>query len=217
MFTNRHLCNAALLRSLLAVNPFGDSEPRNLMWKRIARWLLKLGGWTPVGEVPDVPKAVFIAAPHTSNWDGFWALTYKVAIGLDVHFFAKKTLFWFPLGTLLRGLGGVPLDRSKATSAVQQAVDMFDAQDQFHFGLAPEGTRSLKRAWKSGFYRIAAGADVPVFLGFLDYATKRVGIGARLDLTGDIEKDLETCAHFYEQFAGRWPENTSPVRFSESG
>ena len=185
------------------------------MWKRIAKWLLKVGGWTAVGEIPDEPKAVFIAAPHTSNWDGFWALTYKVALGLDIHFFAKKSLFWFPLGALLRGLGGVPLDRSKATSAVQQAVEMFEREDRFYFGLAPEGTRSLRDAWKSGFYRIASAANVSVYLGFLDYATKRVGIGGRLDPSGDIDADLAKCAEFYAQFKGRRPEKTSPVRFKQ--
>lgn len=81
------------------------------MLKRLARLILWVGGWTPVGEIPDLPKAVFIAAPHTSNWDGFWALTYKVSIGIDIRFFAKHSLFWFPLGALLRGLGGVPLDQ----------------------------------------------------------------------------------------------------------
>lgn len=185
------------------------------MWRQIARLILWAGGWTPVGEVPDEPKAVFIAAPHTSNWDGFWALTYKVAVGLDVHFFAKHSLFWFPLGTLLRGLGGIPLDRSKATSAVALAVDMFAARDQFFFGLAPEGTRAYREAWKSGFYRIALGADVPVFLGQIDYGKKQVGIGGRLDLTGDQDVDLQKIADFYDGSKARWPEKTTPIRFTE--
>ncbi|MCH9694219.1 MAG: lysophospholipid acyltransferase family protein [Gammaproteobacteria bacterium] len=183
------------------------------MLRGLARLILRLGGWTPVGTVPDVPKAVFIAAPHTSNWDGFWALVYKVAVGLDVHFFGKHSLFWFPLSTLLRSLGGIPLDRGRAGSAVQLAVDMFEAEDEFFFGLAPEGTRSLRDGWKSGFYRIAAEANVPVFFGVLDYENKRVGIGGRLDLTGNVEADLAQCANFYSNVRGRWPEKTSPVRF----
>ena len=83
------------------------------MAQRIAKWLLGLGGWTAIGDHPAVDKAVFIAAPHTSNWDGYWALVYKVAVGIDVHFFAKHTLFWFPLGSILRVLGGIPLDRER--------------------------------------------------------------------------------------------------------
>jgi len=183
------------------------------MLQALARLILRVGGWTAVGEIPDVPKAVFIAAPHTSNWDGFLALTYKVAVGLDVGFFAKHSLFWFPLGPLLRALGGIPLDRSRATSAVQQAVSMFEAKEHFFFGLAPEGTRALSDSWKSGFYRIAQAANVPVFLGMIDYRRKQVGIAIRLDLSDDIDTDLAKCAAFYADIDGRWPEKTTPVRF----
>jgi 1-acyl-sn-glycerol-3-phosphate acyltransferase len=185
------------------------------MLRRFARLVLWIGGWTPIGEIPEEPKAVFIAAPHTSNWDGFWAITYKVAVGLDVHFFAKHSLFWFPLGTLLRGLGGIPLDRSKATSAVATAVEMFATEEQFYFGLAPEGTRAYSDAWKTGFYRIATIANVPVFLGCIDYSAKQVGIGERIDLTGDHDADLAKCAAFYAGVEGRRPEKASPIRFAK--
>ena len=183
------------------------------MLRAIARLILRIGGWTPVGGLPDSPKAVIIAAPHTSNWDGFWGLVYKVAIGAEIHWFAKHSLFWFPLGTLLKGLGGIELDRKRAGSAVQQAIDMFGQKDRFYFALAPEGTRQLKRGWKSGFYRIAEGADVPVYLGYLDYARKRVGIGPSLDLSGDQDADLARLRDFYGEIEGRWPEQTSPIRF----
>lgn len=183
------------------------------MLRGLARLLLRIGGWTAVGEMPDVPKAVLIAAPHTSNWDGVWALIYKVSIGAEIHFFAKKSLFWFPLSTLLRGLGGIPLDRERAGSAVRQAIDMFNDRERFVFGLAPEGTRGQKPGWKSGFYRIALGAGVPVYMGFLDYRHKRLGIGDRLDLSGDQDADLAVCREFYAGIEGRWPDKTSPIRF----
>lgn len=170
-----------------------------------------------VGEFPAEPKALVIAAPHTSNWDGFWALTYKVASGGDVHFFAKHTLFWFPLGTLLRGLGGIPLDRSHATSAVAQAVQMYDSNEQFVFGLAPEGTRSLREGWKSGFYRIAIAAKVPVYAGILDFGNKRLGFVGRIELSGDAQADIKQFAAFYSDVTGYNPENASPVRFLDQG
>jgi len=185
------------------------------MLKALARFILRISGWQIVGEHPAAPKAVIIAAPHTSNWDGFWALTYKVAIGLDIHFFAKKSLFWFPLSTLLRALGGIPLDRSKAKSAVAQAVEMFNNQESFYFGLAPEGSRSLHEGWKTGFYRIATDAGVPVYLGMVDYAKKHVGITIALELTGDIDADLQKCADYYQHIEGRWPNKTTPVRFTK--
>ena len=187
------------------------------MWPAIARFLLRLGGWTIVGGLPKPAKAVLVAAPHTSNWDGVWALIYKVAIQLDVRWFAKKSLFWFPLSTLLRGLGGIPLDRGKAGSAVDQAVGMFRNLHSFYFGLAPEGTRSRTDYWKSGFYRIARDADVPIVLGFLDYGSKRLGLGPTLYPSGDTEADLEIIRDFYEGIEGRWPLQSTPVRFAERG
>ncbi len=186
------------------------------MLRIIAKCLLRLGGWTAVGEKLAVSKAVFIAAPHTSNWDGIWALIYKVSIGLEIHFFAKQSLFWFPLGALLRGLGGIPLNRNEPGSAVRQAVDAFEENDEFYFALAPEGTRSLRSHWKSGFYRIAMDANVPVVLGFFDYRRKRIGIGPVIELTGDRDTDLATMREFYRTMTARWPEKASPIRFPEN-
>lgn len=183
------------------------------MLQAIAKTILKVGGWEIVGTHPRVPKAVIVAAPHTSNWDGFWALVYKVAAQLDIHFFAKQSLFWFPLNILLRALGGVPLDRKRAGSAVDRAIEMFRTNDSFYFGLAPEGTRSRVDHWKSGFYRIAEGADVPVVLGFLDYGKRQIGIGPTLKLSGDWHKDLDFCRDFYSNIEGRWPEKAGPVTF----
>jgi len=177
--------------------------------------LLQLGGWTVVGGVPDVHKAVIIGAPHTSNWDGFWALVYTVAVGLDIKFFIKESMFWFPMSVLLKGMGAIPLNRGKPGGAVQQAVDLLDSSERFFFGLAPEGTRSRTAGWKSGFYRIAEDAGVPIFLGFFDYGSKRLGIGPMLTLTGNQDADMNIIRSFYESVQGRRPEKTSPVVFAE--
>ena len=180
---------------------------------RVARLLLRLGGWTAIGGIPDVRKAVIIAAPHTSNWDGYWALVYKVSVGLDVKFFVKESMFWFPLNILLKGLGAIPLNRGRAGTAVKQAVDLLNDNKRFFFGLAPEGTRSKTPGWKSGFYRIAESAGVPVILAFFDYPNRRLGLGPMLTLTGDKEVDLAICRSFYESVQGRWPDKTCPVEF----
>ncbi len=185
------------------------------MLQAIAKAILKIGGWEIVGTKPLAPKAVVVAAPHTSNWDGFWGLVCRVALDMEIHFFAKQSLFWFPLNALLRALGGIPLDRKRAGSAVDQAIKMFRTSESFYFGLAPEGTRSRAEHWKSGFYRIAEGADVPVILGFLDYGKRRIGIGPTLRLSGDWHKDLDFCREFYKDIRGRHPEKAGPVTFPD--
>ena len=171
-----------------------------------------MSGWTAVGDEAPANKVLFIAAPHTSNWDGVLVLTYRVATKLDIRFFAKQSLFWFPLGLLLRGLGGIPLNRTEPGAAVRKAVGAFDENERFYLALAPEGTRSRRAHWKSGFYRIAEGANVPIVLGFLDYGNKRIGMGPMIELSGDRDADLARIREFYEPVRGRWPAKASPVR-----
>lgn len=177
----------------------------------IARFLLRLGGWTTVGKALPVQKAVIIAAPHTSNWDGFWAIVFKVYAQLKIGWFVKNSMFWFPMNILLRVNGAIPLDRERAGSAVNQAIAAFDDSDSFYLGLAPEGTRSKTHTWKSGFYRIAEGANVPVVLAFLDYGKKRLGFGPVIWLTGDREADMEVIGSFYASIEGRWPRKSGPI------
>lgn len=183
-----------------------------MFWPRVAKFLLWLGRWTPVGPTPGIDKAVIIGAPHTSNWDGYWLLVYKVAYGIDIRFFVKQSMFWFPMNILLKGMGGVPLDRVDARSSVKQAIAAFESNDKYLFGLAPEGTRGYTKGWKTGFYRIAEGASVPVVLGFFDYAKRRLGFGPRMVLCGDIEADLAIIRSFYESVTGARPERFGPVQ-----
>jgi 1-acyl-sn-glycerol-3-phosphate acyltransferase len=182
-----------------------------LFWPHVGRFLLWLGGWTHVGPTPGEKKAVIIGVPHTSYWDGYWLIVYKIAYGLDVKFFIKSSMFWFPMSVLLNGMGGVPLDRSAARSTVKQAVAAFNDNDEYLLGLATEGTRSKTKGWKSGFYRIAEGAGVPVVFGFFDYANKRLGFGPSMMLTGNIDADMKIIRSFYASVSGRSPEKTSPT------
>jgi len=183
------------------------------MLQRIARLILRVGGWTPVGDPPAHDKVVFIAAPHTTNWDGFWLLVYKSALAIDVHFLAKHTLFWWPLGPVLRALGAMPIDRTASASTVQQVVDAFAARDKFWFALSPEGTRKWQPYWKTGFYRIAKTANVPLVLAFIDYRKKQMGIGITLPDNQTLEQDLQTIREFYAPFSGRIPERQGPIEF----
>lgn len=183
------------------------------MLKKVANTILKLSGWEVVGVAPDIDKAVFIAAPHTSNWDGFWLIVGKTVLDLEARFLAKHTVFWWPLGALLKRLGAIPIDRSHGSGIVQQLIDMFADNDRLNLALAPEGTRKWTQYWKSGFYRIALEADVPIVLCFIDYDAKKMGIGATFKPSGDVEKDLKFMRDFYKPFMPRHPRNKGPIAF----
>jgi len=183
------------------------------MLRSIARLILRLGGWTMVGEVPPLARAVFIAAPHTSNWDGFWFLAYKLALNVEVRFLAKDTLFWWPLGPVLSAMGALPIDRRDAATIVPQLVAAFAASDHLFLALAPEGTRKRVPYWKTGFYRIAKAAGVPIVLAFIDYRQKRLGIGPTLPDDTTMADDLATIQAFYAQFKGKRPALQGPVAF----
>jgi len=181
--------------------------------QRFAQFILSVFGWTAVREGPACDRAVLILAPHTSNWDGLWLLLGMFALDLEVRFLAKHTLFWWPLGAVLRRMGALPVNRNTRGSYVQQLADSFAKNDRLVLALAPEGTRKLEPHWKTGFYEIAVSAKVPILLGFIDYRTKRMGVGRALPAERDLEQDLEILREFYEPIEARWPENRAPIGF----
>jgi len=178
-----------------------------------ANWILKVCGWTLVGTVPNFNKFVFVAASHTSNWDGYWLIIYKLALNIKLRFLAKHTLFWWPLGSLLRWFGAMPIDRRKSGTVVDDLVKAFRDEESLILALAPEGTRKWKPHWKTGFYHIAMRADVPVIMAYIDYKTRTMGIGITLYPSGDVEKDLSIIRKFYEPFVPRHPELMGPITF----
>ena len=164
------------------------------MLQRLAQWIIAVSGWSIVGRLPDHDKAVFIAASHTSNWDGVWLILYKLATNVQVRFLAKHSLFWWPLGSFLRRLGAIPVDRSQTASTVDRLVAAFESEQHLRLVLAPEGTRKWQPYWKTGFYQIAVAAGVPIILCFIDYSAKRVGIGMTMSPSGDPDATLQSFA-----------------------
>lgn len=178
----------------------------------VGRVVFRLLGWKCKGETPSAKKYVILAAPHTSNWDGFFLILAAAMLKLDFSFFGKDTLFKGPLGWFLRSVGGIPLDRSRHQSFVAQAVSWFESHDRFALGVAPEGTRRLTPGWKRGFYYIALQARVPIVLGYIDYAKKEGGILPEVLVpTGDIDRDFETLARLYGPLTARHPDRKSPI------
>lgn len=178
---------------------------------------LKLSGWKMAEEPPKelFEKCVMICAPHTSNWDYPIALAIMSKIGIKAKYAIKKELMGFPLGPLLRSLGGMAIDRSprkegeKRESTVKAIARLFDEEDQLCMMIAAEGSRSLREQWKTGFYYIALEAKVPICLGYLNYATKEGGFGKVIMPTGDIDKDMAIIMDFYRSKVAKKPQKFS--------
>ena len=178
---------------------------------------LKLAGWELETAVPDVARCVVIAAPHTSNWDGVLLLAIAPLIGHPLAWMIKDEWLRGPMGAVLRRLGAVGIDRSTHTNVVQAMVDELDREDRLWVVIPPEGTRSRAETWKSGFYHIARGADVPVVPAYLDYGRRRAGLGQPIELTNDVHADMDRIRAFYAEHAprGHRPDHVGPIRLRE--
>lgn len=175
--------------------------------RTISRLIYFIFGWKAKGGVPkDVTKAIFLIAPHTSNWDFYIGRLYCWINRIPIKLLIKKEAFKGPLGSLLKKAGGIPVDRSRATSKVVQVANMFKEYDPMLLGITPEGTRKLTKHWKMGFYHIAIHAKVPLLLSYIDYEKKVAGVGPPFYPTGDIEKDLKEIEDFYRGIKGKHPE-----------
>lgn len=175
---------------------------------RLVRWIgrtvLRLGGWRMVGAFPDLPRAVLIGAPHSSNWDGVWAFAAKAALGLDVKILGKDTLFRVPLlGPLLGRMGVIPVDRSAPAGVVEQAAALLRGPGRVWFGLAPEGTRRRVERWKSGFWKIARAAEVPIVPVYFHYPDRVIGVGEVFHPGEDMAADMARLRDWYAPWQGK--------------
>lgn len=186
------------------------------MLKYIARFLFKLSGWEVKGNIPaDVKKCVMIAAPHTSNWDLFYARTAFYILGIPIKYTIKKEMMsYFPLNYLLKWMGAIPVERDKTRahkigqgSMVHAMAKLFKERDQLVIMVTPEATRKFVRKWKTGFYAVAERANVPIALGYLDYKKKHAGIGPMIYPSGNTEEDMLKILRFYNEIPGKHPEN----------
>jgi 1-acyl-sn-glycerol-3-phosphate acyltransferase len=202
-----------------AVPQLLKERPVQLHGSRVAHTLLRLAGWRLDFDGLPAQQGVIAVYPHTSNWDFVLGIFAKWAIGVSVVFWGKDSLFRVPLfGRWLRWLGGVPVDRASARGVVGDMVSrMQEAREQSRFcwlALSPEGTRSLTQGWRSGFYNVCLGADVPLALAHLDYATHRVGVATCLRLSGNRSADMAAIEQHIGWSRGYRPELAAPIRLT---
>ena len=171
-----------------------------------SKLLFFFSGWQIEGQVPEEKKYVIIVAPHTSAWDFIYGIAAKKILGLKFHFIGKAELFRPPFGWFFRLLGGYPVDRSKNNRLVDTAIALFKQNDSFAIALAPEGTREFAPDFKTGFYHIAMGANVPIRMVGIDYVRRIISIAEPFYPTGNMEKDLKEIHQYFQYFYGKYPE-----------
>lgn len=177
------------------------------MLRVISAALLKLTGWRAVGKPIANHRFVLIGAPHTSNWDFPVMLTVVLKLRLRLYWMGKESLFRFPFGGLMRWLGGIPIDRSRAHGVVDQVTQRYRENPQLVVLIPPEGTRSKVNEWRTGFYHIANNANVPILMGYIDAERKEAGLADFFHPTGDVEADIKAIRAFYATKRGIRPEN----------
>lgn len=186
-----------------------DTPALTTLMQRLSLCLLNNLGWRIQGRVPNLPKFVIIGAPHTSNWDFPIMILFAFALKVKIFWMGKDALFRKPFDIFFKRLGGIPIDRSKSNQVVAQMVQIFQENENLIVVIPPEGTRKKVRFWKTGFYYIAKGADIPIVMGYIDYRLKVGGFGPMIRPTGNIESDMSEIKAFYSDITGKYPDKSS--------
>lgn len=185
---------------------------RNKPWlTSLGRVWLRLWGWHFAGALPEIPRFIIVVAPHTSNWDFPLGVAAMFSLDLRIHWFGKDTLFRPPLGWLFRALDGRPVRRAQHEGVVREVAEVIRSEPQFLLALAPEGTRKPVTKWRTGFYHIAAAAEIPVVPVWFDWEAHEIGIGPPMMPTGDIQKDLAHLQSYYRRGMARNPGGFSVI------
>lgn len=174
--------------------------------KRIIVRIYRLNGWKAIGKVPTDRRFVLVAAPHTSNWDFLYFIGLCNELGIQPHFMAKQSLFRWPWKNFLLDMGGVPVVRNANKDYVAQMVETFANRKEFMLTIAPEGTRSNVKQWKTGFYHIAKAANVPIVVGMMDYRRKTGGLLESFAVSGDYNADMRILEKHYKSVTPKHPE-----------
>ena len=175
--------------------------------KFLAKFIFWVIGWKVDPNPPEgINKCVIAVGPHTSNWDFILGRLAFTQYGVKGKYLMKKELFWGPLGWFLKAIGGIPVDRSKKNNLTDTAVSYFEKYETLYLVFSPEGTRSYNPNWKKGFYYVAQKAQVPIYVAYIDFATKTGGFHSIFWPTGDADADIQKIKEILKHYKGRFPE-----------
>ena len=182
--------------------PSATNRKPSLLSRLVRRLLILLyrwKGWRIDGWRPEARKFIILGAPHTSNWDFIFFIGATHELGIRPSFMGKSSLFKWPMTDFMLDMGGIPVDRSRRANYVEQVAAAFAAADDLALVIAPEGSRTFKGDWRSGFYHIAMAAGVPIVPAWVDNAKLVGGMGEPIMPTGDYRADLAKIAAFYRE------------------
>lgn len=178
------------------------------IWSSLCRFILyRLLNWKAEIKLPLPDKYLIALAPHTSNWDFVLGLLFRRAERMKCQFLIKDFWFFWPMGHIMRKLGGIPVHRNKKCHLTDQVAAIASKLDIFGLCVTPEGTRKATKEWKKGFYYIALKAQLPIYLYGLDYREKRIVCTKMLIPSGDFEADMATIKNYFYPFGAKKPEN----------
>ncbi|MBQ0159361.1 MAG: 1-acyl-sn-glycerol-3-phosphate acyltransferase [Bacteroidales bacterium] len=167
--------------------------------EKLCKWILKILGWTVDSGIAPEAKCILLGVPHTSIWDFAIAYLYYRSQGGHAKCMVKKEMFVPVLGSIIRAMGGIPVDRKNPTRMIHSIITEFNKAESLHLAIAPEGTRKTVKHWKTGFHTIATNAHLPVYLAYFDWGTKHVGFKQKVELTDDPKADMARIQSIYKQ------------------
>lgn len=185
--------------------PVGGTVPRRDygLLRPLGRWILCRLDWCSEGSFPDQPKLVIAIAPHSSAWDFIIGAAFLYVLGLRVAFIAKHTLFFWPLGGFMRWLGGIPVNRAQPEDLTDAMAAAFGKHEQLWLAITPEGTRRQGARFKSGFYRIARAAGVPILPVYFNYRRRVTGFLPLMRPGDDVAAGVEQLRLLLQQHGAR--------------
>jgi len=171
----------------------GDKLPKggNFLTRRIGRAIFGVMGWRIEGEFPNRDKAIVALVPHSSNIDFFLTIAFIWGTGMRASFLIKHTVFWYPLGNIIRALGGIPVDRTQQNGLIRDVTQQFREKSKWVLGITPSGTRKPVKEWKDGIARIAAAAQVPIVPAVMNYRTRTVHFAPLIEGVTEVRQIME--------------------------
>ena len=171
----------------------GDNLPKsgNFLTRQIGRAIFRIFGWRIEGEFPNRSKAIVALVPHNSNIDFFLTIAFIWATGMKASFLIKHTVFWYPLGNIIRALGGIPVDRTQQNGLIAEVTQHFREKSKLILGITPSGTRKPVKEWKDGIARIAAAAQVPIVPAVMNYKTRTVRFAPLIEGISEVRQIME--------------------------